>query len=338
MHITTGQVIGTALATGVVGFFVWFATVPLRRRSVTGLIASVVLMGPLAVLGGIGWALLLGPQVNGPEAALQLAVVAVVVAAVEGGVGAARALRRFARSQHALRVSVGLVGGTTPDDAQGAPLLSELEAVRTDLTQLGRDLQVTRARDHALDESRRRLIAWVSQDLHAPLTVLRAMSDPLDGVDVPGAPLGVRVELERLVAVVDDLFDLATASPDHAARSLVVPRWEPARLADVLGDAVAALEPLIRLRGVGVNVRGDTAVQVRLLGASGDDLGRRLITALVDAVRRSRPGTTVTVEVSLLADDDDVRIDIHPGDLEPLAERADLRSTNGVRLPVVVPV
>ena len=251
---------------------------------------------------------------------------------------AARAYRRFARAQRELRASVGgMVGGLALDRAPGRPLLSELEDVRSDLSVLARDLQETRARDHALDESRRRLLAWVSQDLHAPLTVLRAMTDPLDGEDVPGAPVGVRVELERLVAVVDDLFDLATASPDHAARSLVVPRWEPARLADVLGDAVAALEPLMRLRGVGVNVRGDTAVQVRLLGATGDDLGRRLVTSLVDAVRRSRPGTTVTVQVSPAVDDGDVRIDLLPGKSDPAPEPVRLPALNALRLPVVVP-
>ena len=332
MHVTIGQFVGTVLATGIAGFLVWFVTVPLRQRSVSGLIASVVVMGPVAVLGGIGWALLLGPEVSGPEAALELALVAVVVAAVEGGVAATRAHRRFARNHRALRASVGDLADDLSSGCTGTPLLAELEAVRGDLSQLGRDLHAARARDHALDESRRRLIAWVSQDLHAPLTVLRAMSESTDA-EHPGAPADVRNELDRLVAVVDDLFDLATAAPDHAARSLVIPRGAPVLLADVLGDAVTALEPLLRLRGVGVNVRGDTTVQVRLLGATGDDLGRRLVTTLVDGVRHSRTGSTVTITVSLLADDDDVRLDVTPGG-HTAPDPTRFRGRD-VRLPVV---
>lgn len=322
MQVGASQIIGTAVATGLVGFLVWLATVPLRQRSVTGLVASVVVTGPLAVLGGIGWALTLGPEVRSPEAALVLALVAVLVAAAESGVAATRAYRRFLRAQRALRSCLGsFAGGST--DLAGRPLLSELEAVRADLSDLARDLHAERSREHALDESRRRLIAWVSQDLHAPLTVLRAMTDPVSGG--PEAP-AVRDELDRLVSVVDDLFDLATASPDHAARSLVVPRWEPTRLADVLGDAVAALEPLVRLRGVGVRVSGDTTAQVRLLGPGGEDLGRTLVTELVDAVRRSRTGSTVHVQVTPLPDDDTVRVDLLAGDADVV--------TSGLRLPL----
>lgn len=341
MHLSAVQVLGTSFATGFVGFVVWLVTVPLRGRSVTGLIASVVITGPLAVLGGIGWALLPGPDaVAGPEQALLLAAVAVLVAAVESGLGAARAYRRFARSRGALLTTLDqIVDGEVPHSV-GPPLLSELESVRVLLSDAARALAAGRARDHALDESRRQLIAWVSHDLHAPLTVLQAMSETLDRTD----PV-VREEVERLVAVVDDLFDLATATTDQAGRSLVLSRREPAVLADVLGEAVATLEPLARLRGVGIHVRGLTRLQVSLVDPDGADLGRALLTLMVDAIRHSPAGTEVQIEVS--PDDSTpghVRLRLTPGaltqpsrDVVPIVAGGAFRQRFDVRLPVCVP-
>lgn len=341
MHISAFQILGTAGATGFVGFVVWLVTVPLRGRSVTGLIASVVVTGPLAVLGGIGWALLLGPErVAGPQEALLLAAIAVLVAAVESGLGAARAYRRFARARGALLTTLDqIVDGEVPHSA-GPPLLAELESVRVLLSDAARALAAGRAREHALDQSRRQLIAWVSHDLHAPLTVLQAMSEPLDRTD----PV-VREEVERLVAVVDDLFDLATATTDPAGRSLTLARWEPAGLADVLGEAVATLEPLARLRGVGIRVRGVTRLQVSLVDADGGDLGRTLLALMVDAIRHSPAGTDVQIEVS--PDDsapEHVRLRLTPGartrstrGAVPAIAGGPFRNRFDVRLPVCVP-
>jgi signal transduction histidine kinase len=71
------------------------------------------------------------------------------------------------------------------------------------------------ARERQLERSRREIVAWVSHDLRTPLAGLRAMTEALED-RVVSAPEAVadyhhrmRVEVDRLSALVDDLFELA---------------------------------------------------------------------------------------------------------------------------------
>ena len=76
-------------------------------------------------------------------------------------------------------------------------------------------LAESRTRERALESSRRDLVAWVSHDLRTPLAGLRAMAEALeDGVvdDEAGRARyhrQIRVESDRLAAMVDDLFELS---------------------------------------------------------------------------------------------------------------------------------
>lgn len=319
MHVTFGQATGTAFSTLVVGFVIWLVTVPARQRSVTGLIASVVVTGPLAVLGGIGWALLLGPTVRGPRSALVLAGVAVLSAAAESGVFAARAHRRFCRAQRLLRASLRTMTG---DDAKvlARPRLSELEAVRRDLEYVAARLSARYDEQHARDTSFRQLVGWVSADLRVPLTVLQALTDD----DANPSPPNVREEIDRLVGVVSDLADLAAAAPDRLPVGSRAAVLTSAQLTDVVDDVLDALSPLLRLRDVTVVVTGDTASRVGLVGPDREDLAWRLLTVVAAAVRAAPRTTSVEIVASYRADDD-VLVTAEP-------------AGSALRLPLAAPV
>ena len=67
-------------------------------------------------------------------------------------------------------------------------------------------------REARLEESRRELVSWVSHDLRTPLAGLRAMTEALeDGLaeDPARYHRQIRAEVDRMVRMVDDLFELS---------------------------------------------------------------------------------------------------------------------------------
>jgi signal transduction histidine kinase len=94
----------------------------------------------------------------------------------------------------------------------GQPLAAEFAALSRELADTSAKLARARARERALEQSRRQLVAWVSHDLRTPLAGLRAMAESLeDGVatDPPRYHKQMRAEAERLATMVDDLFELS---------------------------------------------------------------------------------------------------------------------------------
>src|SRR5262249_7144555 len=76
-----------------------------------------------------------------------------------------------------------------------------------------------RDRERQVEASRRQLVAWVSHDLRTPLAGMRAMAEALeDGVVTDEATVAeyhrrIRVETDRMAALVDDLFELSRINP-----------------------------------------------------------------------------------------------------------------------------
>jgi signal transduction histidine kinase len=98
----------------------------------------------------------------------------------------------------------------------------------------------------------------------------------------------IRVETDRLSAMVDDLFELSRL---HAGTLRLTPL--PAVVSDVVSDAVAAARPVARARGVHVVGRVEDD-DPRLLSAAA--LTRVLSNLLSNAVRHTPAGGTVTIE------------------------------------------
>jgi signal transduction histidine kinase len=150
------------------------------------------------------------------------------------------------------------------------------------------------ARERQLEHSRREIVAWVSHDLRTPLAGLRAMTEALEDrvVTDPDAVADyhhrMRVQVDRLSALVDDLFELARI--DAGALRLTM---HAASLGDVVSDAVATATPMAEAKDVRlVSSPGTYAV----VAASEPELGRVIVNLLVNAIRHTPTDGVVTVD------------------------------------------
>ncbi|MFC4908558.1 sensor histidine kinase [Actinomadura gamaensis] len=184
----------------------------------------------------------------------------------------------------------------------------EPPAVRlpAELAELSRELEAARARlaaaherEQALEASRRELVAWVSHDLRTPLAGLRAMAEALeDGVvDDPETVHRyhgrMRVEVERLAEMVDDLFELSRI---HAG-ALRLSR-ERVGLADLVAEAVAGAEPLASAKGVRLRGEVYTGGPVQV---DASELGRALRNLVVNAIRHTPGDGAIEISAELVA-------------------------------------
>src|SRR5207302_4227394 len=208
----------------------------LQRRSLAANLAWIaVVSAGAAAVGAIAAA-----RAMFISAADLRALVVIVVAATAAGIVVALALGgRVAAGSRALAGAARRIG-----EGSGMPVLQDLPT--GELALIGRELAVmterldqARARERALDASRRELVAWVSHDLRTPLSGIRAMTEALeDGVvDDPEAVRryhrAIRVEADRLSGLVDDLFELSRIS----AGALRL-RPEPVSLSEPVSDAI----------------------------------------------------------------------------------------------------
>jgi signal transduction histidine kinase len=168
----------------------------------------------------------------------------------------------------------------------------ELDLLARTLDDMATRLDTAQRRERAAEATRRDLVTAVSHDLRTPLASLRAMVEAIDdGVIEDRATLRryateMRVAIERLVAMVDDLFELAQL--DAAAIETTLAK---ARLADVVGSAVSAVELDADRKGVHL---------VAELGSARDApcpprLARVLQDLLVNAVRHTPSDGAVRV-------------------------------------------
>ncbi len=266
----------------------WLLTLPLHRRSLAGLLASVVLTGTMAsVAAVVGNVHAMFISTNELAAVVSVSVVAGLAAAVSAGVAA----RRLSRDSRALHAAVAAVAqGRTP--AARRPLSTKLDQLHAELATTARQLTESRDRERALERSRRELIAWISHDLRTPLAGVRAMSEALeDGVvEEPDRYYKqIHEQVDRLAGMVDDLFDLSRIQAGAFGVDT-----EPVAVHDLTSDCLAALEPLagaadVRLRGHsegGATVTGNAA-----------ELNRALTNLIANAVNHTPAGGCVDVRV-----------------------------------------
>jgi signal transduction histidine kinase len=279
---------GAALAVALVG--AGALAVVRRRRLAAGLAVLVltVVGAGAAATSAVGLAMFLSAH------DLRVLLVVVVVAAAAGAGTAVLLARRLVAGVR----DVGDVARALADDEPvcppSRPLPAEFAALVDDLVTTADRLRAARRRERTLEASRRELVGWVSHDLRTPLAGLRAMVEALeDGVVAEPTEVAeyhgrMRGEIDRLTAMVDDLFELSRL---HAG-TLPLP-VEPTVLADLVGDAVAAAAPVARARGVRLvrAVHGDA-----VLSLPASSLARVLANLVSNAVRHTPDGRTVVVE------------------------------------------
>ncbi|WP_225800229.1 sensor histidine kinase KdpD [Streptomyces sp. NK15101] len=219
-------------------------------------------------------------------------VVTVVVAmAALVSLGTALVLGRWvvARSRALARAARDFGDGgrfSAPDGAATA----ELAALSRELAATSAKLDASRKRERSLEASRRELVAWISHDLRTPLAGLRAMAEALeDGMadDPARYHRQIRTEVERLTAMVTDLFELSRI---HAG-ALVL---SPSRMSvyDLVGDALSGADPLAREHRVRLVGEEVAAVPVEV---DGKEMTRVLANLLVNAIRHTPADGTVAV-------------------------------------------
>lgn len=273
---------------------IWLLTFPLRRKSLGGVLASVVLTGTAASVGAV-----LG-SVRVMLLAAHDQTTVLVVAAAAGGlaaIAAALAAKRIADDRRTLSLAVADIGAGRVPQADGRRLTAELETLRRELGATAARLADSRRREQALESARRELVAWVSHDLRTPLAGLRAMSEALeDGVvDTPEQYYKqIRASVDRLNAMVDDLFNLSRIQAGSAARQV-----ESIPLGDLVSDCLAALEPLARSQGVRLSGR---MISAAMVDGNGSELNRALTNLVVNALRHTESGGAVEVVLDATGD------------------------------------
>ena len=201
--------------------------------------------------------------------------------------------RAFTRASKKLLAAVAEVGESGIYTPPGGVLPAELAGLSEGLTAAHERLGKARAREQALEASRRELVAWVSHDLRTPLAGLRAMAEALedevltDPREVSHYHSQIRRETERLSAMIDDLFELSRI---HAGTLRLTRRL--IGLEDLVAEAVASTEPVARAKGIhltGSAVRGMPV----LIDAA--EMGRAVRNLVTNAIRHTPPDGMIEV-------------------------------------------
>jgi signal transduction histidine kinase len=253
---------------------VWF----FRRRSVRWLTGAVAVVAVVAVLAGmVGTAnamFLSGHDFN------VVLLVALVAGAVAMGIGAIVGSAISASSQ-AIQDEARRFG-ESGEFTSGVRGPAELQGLSDELARTSRRLQESREREARLEDSRRELVAWVSHDLRTPLAGLRAMTEALeDGIaeDPSRYHRQIRAEVDRMVRMVDDLFELSRIHAGNLRLAL-----EPVALGDLVSEAIASADPVARARGVRLGGGVDAGLEVV---ADPAELSRVVGNLLMNAIRHT---------------------------------------------------
>jgi len=178
--------------------------------------------------------------------------------------------------------------------------------------------QEIRASEQAAEQSRRRLIAFVSHDLRTPLAGIRAVSEAIaDGVLADGEvrmhARYIEQESVRLAEMVDDLFEMSKINA-----GAVQPAFDRVALDEVVDDVLAAHRIAAERAGVALTAALPEA-PVRVVG-SDRALVRVLSNLVANAIAHTPEGGKV--ELALGCDEhgawarvDDTGVGIDEADL-----------------------
>jgi len=280
-----GVAFGWAAAAAVAA---WLVTWPVRGRSFGWLMLSVSLTGTAASAGALLGAArsMLLPTGDEPQLIVLTAVAGLLALA-----GAVLAARRVGREHRVVGAAVMELGrGRVPSRPEPG-LSRDITALQQQVMDTAAALNDARVRERALEASRRELVAWVSHDLRTPLAGLRAMAEALeDGVaDSPDVYYKqISASVQRLSAMVDDLFDLSRIQAGALVRGS-----DPVDLADLVRDCQSALRPLADAKEIMLGVR--LADETAIVGGTAAELARALTNVVANAIRHTPPGGRVGV-------------------------------------------
>jgi signal transduction histidine kinase len=262
----------------------------LAGKSVGLMLTLVVAISVICSLLGVG---VIAWLMMGTDTDRDVMMDLMAIAGLSGFVVAMFVGRRIIKASRALSVAVENVADTGVYIAPAMTLPAELAELSDGLAETHERLAQSRTRERTLEASRRELVAWVSHDLRTPLAGLRAMAEALeDQVVIDPRTVSqyhsqIRREVDRLTAMIDDLFELSRI---HAGALRLTRRM--VGLEDLVAEVVASAEPVARSKGVrltGAAVRGlpvfiDTA-----------EMGRALRNLVTNAIRHTPSDGVVDV-------------------------------------------
>ena len=295
LTVLVESVVGAALAGILAGVSLVFL-----RRSRLAVQASIAALAPIAAVAiGVTWATS-KMFITGHD----LRVLWVVLASA-GGSGMAASLLLAQRVRSA-SLSVGemarMLGedgpGAIPDDQQVLAGPGELAALAAQLRRTSQRLADAQSRASAEEQSRRELVAWVSHDLRTPLAGIRAMVEALeDGVvsdpaDVARYHATMRLEVDRLSGLVDDLFELSRIQSGSLGLCTA-----SVRLDEILSDAIAGAA--VSAGAKGVALRSDLEEPIPVVNVAAPEMVRVIRNLLDNAIRHTDSGGDVIVRSSV---------------------------------------
>lgn len=286
--VVAEYVAGVGLVTSAIGLVVVRL---MASRSVSVLIALVAAVSVVASLGAVG--LIINKMLVTNREDLNVLIAVVAGAGVTGFAIALLVGRRLTAASRTLLESVQKVGDSGLYIPPAATLPTELAGLSEGLIGAHERLARARARERALEASRRELVAWVSHDLRTPLAGLRAMAEALeDQVVVDPRTVStyhtqIRREVDRLSAMIDDLFELSRihAGALRLSRRLV-------GLDDLIAEVLASAEPVARAKGVRL---AGSAVRGMPVYVDSAEFGRALRNLAINAIRHTPFDGTVEV-------------------------------------------
>ena len=257
-------------AAGALALLLAYAT---RHRSVRWTITLVAAVAVVAVVAGVlGTANAMFLSSHDFEVVLLVCLVAGAVA-IGFALAVGAAMVRWSR---AVQDSARRFGESGEYVAPGSGP-AELHDLSVELARTGERLRESRDRERRAEESRRQLVAWVSHDLRTPLAGLRAMTEALE--DPARYYQRMRSEVDRMVRMVDDLFELSRIQAGVLQLSL-----QSLSLADVVSEAIASADPVARA----ARVRLDGAVPPdAIVRADPAGLSRVVANLVTNAIRHT---------------------------------------------------
>jgi signal transduction histidine kinase len=170
----------------------------------------------------------------------------------------------------------------------------EIAHLARTFTQMTHQLSAAAEQQRQLDALRRDLIAWVSHDLHTPLTSIRAVLEALaDGVVEDPATvqrylLTAQKDIGALSLLIDDLFQMAQLDAGGLALDV-----EPNSLADLISDTLESFSELAARQQV--QLSGEVAPGLAALPIDAQRIGRALNNLVANALRHTPPGGSIQV-------------------------------------------
>jgi signal transduction histidine kinase len=279
----------------------------LQRRRIAVQAAVAALTPVLAVAIGVSWAssdmFLMEHDLRALWVVLVSAgTVAVVAALLLGG-----RLADASRSMGDLARRLGDGAGEAPTSAPG-----ELGSLAAQLAATSARLAEARAEAAATEQSRRDLVAWVSHDLRTPLAGIRAMVEALeDGIVDDEATITryyatMRQEVDRLAALVDDLFELSRIHSGSLRLEL-----EPVPLDELIDHAMAG--PAVAAQAKRVELQNCSHDRTPVVELAAPEIVRVICNLLDNAIRHTPAGGSVMVDSALDPASGSVQIKVRDG-------------------------